>query len=307
MTKLYHTPTMNTSRRPVATISLRRAFTLIELRKEFSIFESRFSNNQTIAAASLWGGSVQSKIGNPKSKIHHASRGFTLIELLTVIAIIGILAAIIIPVVGKVRQTAQRAACASNLRQIGIAIFGYVTDNKDWLPCPEKITDGSGTFYGIQRTAGPRWYADNGSPTRDLVSQLFPYFSGKFPGAGTGSRNGISMVMVCPSNTETKNSLTLGTTVPSYYIGYRVLQKNGTIGRAFAYNGVKSIKITDIDNPKAAVALFDLDAEFLSKLTPAAGAVTGAPATSVHKGQRNVLYFDGHVKTIPADVDPQEK
>ncbi|MFH1498503.1 MAG: DUF1559 domain-containing protein [Verrucomicrobiota bacterium] len=55
--------------------------------------------------------------------------GFTLIELLTVIAIIGILAAIIIPVVGKVRESAKSAACRSNLRQIGLATNMYVTDH----------------------------------------------------------------------------------------------------------------------------------------------------------------------------------
>jgi prepilin-type N-terminal cleavage/methylation domain-containing protein len=57
-------------------------------------------------------------------------RGFTLIELLTVIAIIGILAAIIIPVVGKVRTTAKRAQGLSNLRQVNLAGLAYVNENK---------------------------------------------------------------------------------------------------------------------------------------------------------------------------------
>ena len=50
------------------------------------------------------------------------------------IAIIGILAAIIIPTVGKVRDSARQASCASNLRQIGAALFLYAADNKNTLP-----------------------------------------------------------------------------------------------------------------------------------------------------------------------------
>ena len=61
-------------------------------------------------------------------------RAFTLIELLTVIAIIGILAAILIPVVGAVRESARSAECLSNLRQIGNGMLMFTLENEERFP-----------------------------------------------------------------------------------------------------------------------------------------------------------------------------
>lgn len=73
-------------------------------------------------------------------KHSRSSAGFSLIELLTVIAILGILAAIIIPTVGKARETAQRAVDANNLRELGKAALIYAADNRDALPNPQQTS-----------------------------------------------------------------------------------------------------------------------------------------------------------------------
>jgi len=60
--------------------------------------------------------------------------GFTLIEMLVVIAIIALLASLLMPALGRIREKAQKTACMSNLHQIGLAAQGYANDHEGYLP-----------------------------------------------------------------------------------------------------------------------------------------------------------------------------
>jgi prepilin-type N-terminal cleavage/methylation domain-containing protein/prepilin-type processing-associated H-X9-DG protein len=66
-------------------------------------------------------------------------RGFTLIELLVVIAIIAILAAILFPVFGKVREKARQTSCLNNQKQIATALLIYAQDHDEILPLSSEV------------------------------------------------------------------------------------------------------------------------------------------------------------------------
>ena len=123
---------------------------------------------------------------------------FTLIELLIVVAIIAILAALLLPALGKARETALGVKCLSNMKQIGQHMAMYINDNSDYFPvgdndaginwyqliaaktaedleqnassslylgkggifdCPKTI--GYAKIYGIHMALAPSWFPEN--------------------------------------------------------------------------------------------------------------------------------------------------
>jgi len=60
--------------------------------------------------------------------------GFTLIELLVVVSIIAVLASLLLPAIGGARSMSRQVTCSSQLRQLGIAMFGYAGDSNGFVP-----------------------------------------------------------------------------------------------------------------------------------------------------------------------------
>jgi prepilin-type N-terminal cleavage/methylation domain-containing protein/prepilin-type processing-associated H-X9-DG protein len=116
--------------------------------------------------------------------------GFTLIELLVVIAIIAVLIGLLLPAVQKVREAANRAKCANNLHQIGIAYHNYANAHKDTLPSGSLDVNG---YLSAHVQAMP--YAEQAN-----TYQLFDLTKGPFDAANNTASSQKVPIFYCPTD-----------------------------------------------------------------------------------------------------------
>ena len=156
--------------------------------------------------------------------------GFTLIEMLVVIAVIGILMGLLLPVIGSAREQGRRTACRSNLGQVGKALAIYATTFSGYLPsCPQwglsstqyeydgdAVTNYPG-HQGISRHMVLGYSGLVDDPDADLLGG-----NTNFMPAGLGilmARGKLSgEVLVCPS---------MGGTAPTWYDGNQYEYNSG--------------------------------------------------------------------------------
>jgi len=212
------------------------------------------------------------------------SKGFTLIELLVTIAIIAIIAAILFPVFAQARESARRASCLSNLKQIGLALMMYTQDYDEHFPA--------------------NYAYPGGSPYLTYAAAIEPYLSNN------------KQVWVCPSETST---LLMGSayayppflpTDPAvsyyfnFYIGGNDVVSTGSYHR---------LSQADIPTPSDVFVLWEMEnsrlganfggdttknAERPCDVDPCTTQADYYGGTGRHLNGDNYVYADGHVKWL---------
>jgi prepilin-type processing-associated H-X9-DG protein/prepilin-type N-terminal cleavage/methylation domain-containing protein len=143
---------------------------------------------------------------NPRS-----GGGFSLVELLTVIAIIGILTALLTPVFGMARRAARQTVCMNNMRQLGMAIT-LVTDDREGLLPREGATGPGGRANPAQ---GDAWY-------NLLAAAIRQPTMAQLAGSGRLPRGRERSIFTCPEfRTEHLSSRPV-TNEPVFCYGYNL-------------------------------------------------------------------------------------
>lgn len=243
------------------------------------------------------------------------SQAFTLIELLTVIAIIGILAAILIPTISKVKNTANASRCASNLRQIGQQLIMYVGDNKGRLPNLQALT-----WSGV---TDPRILDNTG---KQLAHQLWSYYS-PTPKVTSPTPRSVSVhrLFICPvlepiyatKTTLPANSDARGGALALSYIindRQKFTDASGRIRTVFGYalNGAPSFSYETIDRDLRVASGVGLSTIWALQdgdrtLEGDGGAVRTDQVdfmaeTPSHINTRNRLFLDGSVRRLSVEA-----
>jgi len=210
---------------------------------------------------------------------HTRRVAFTLIEILTVIAIISILAAMLLPSFSRAREMARRTSCASNMKQLGLGFQQYLQDYDGRFPYA-----GNWQSWGN----GGHWVAGvNGTGTAGSPGALAAFTKAadyaptgavaNIQGGGLYTYVKSTQIYVCPSSRDGQQ------TGLSYSM-------NCVLGGSAEFS---------VQNQSDVILLIDeaypSDAYFWVSADPAAS----DQFQTVHNGGGNILFCDGHVKFYP--------
>ena len=236
---------------------------------------------------------LKNKIGNRKLKIGNV---FTIIELLIVIAIIAILAGMLLPALGRAKESAKQISCGSNLKQLDLAFLSYLGDNQEYLPPSVIDYSGVGTY-----TVWGQTMADGQYISPEAISS-----------------NPKSTTLLCPSSLVTNGGSPIYTQ-GNYGMNALITYTLGQSGATTPY------RTTAIKNPSSKILLLDCGNSYIAydKITGPLQRVFYVPGARAnmlqtwnqasyqnqqddawkgrHDKKVNVVYFDGHLDISKAD------
>lgn len=216
-------------------------------------------------------------------------RKFTLIELLVVIAIIAILAAMLLPALGKAKALAMKAQCSGNLKQCALGMIMYSNKNDGYI----QLTTHDGNGW-----ASP-WYG-----AKTLLEEL-----GCSPYNESAMNINKRKVTFCPVGIDSDSTLQSAAAYGAILLSASDLDAfAGDKAELFfsGANGGSYLKSTAVSNPTGYILLMDCvyGKNFEDVENPTTGNQAywywrSIPANSgllgVHNGEGNLAYLDGHV------------
>jgi prepilin-type N-terminal cleavage/methylation domain-containing protein len=209
----------------------------------------------------------------PNTFLEHLRRvrfGFTLVEMSVVIVIIAFMMSLSFPSYAAVKRKSSRAACTSNMKQVGTSILLFATENDGWLP-PGPTGQTINTFISDSRFGGA---SQNVVDDSNLEYYLTNYINTVSLG---GKKRKANAVFCCPAHNEK----------------HPTIWKRGT---CFGGSG----GVYGIENSKKLLALDNNDyflVDFTKAFTNHSSGATDKTMKNPHGSRRNLLRTDGSVTT----------